>query len=169
MSNETTSKLHSVNQVSNLLFNMQSSGSKSKRRGVTKMIVVGARVSRKFEELVTNPRGSQFRRVRERADGKVFESICSNKYKIELDNGTFREVHSNALKFEDQTAGIPPSEAVPIATYEPQNNNGTHSAANSSRNSSTTESSGGSSGSGLSSGSPYDPVVEDQTKDSEHI
>lgn len=81
-----------------------------KRKGMEKMIVVGARISAQCGELIQNPRGSQYRRVRERLFGKVISSIGENKYKILLDNGIEKDIHSNALRLEESSAGIPLTE-----------------------------------------------------------
>jgi len=82
-----------------------------KRKGIEKMIIVGARVSAKCGELIPNARGTKYRRVRERLYRKVISSVSSNKYGILLDNGTEKELQSNALRIEDSSAGIPISEA----------------------------------------------------------
>ena len=75
------------------------------------MIIVGARVSAKCGELIPNARGTKYRRVRERLYGKVISSVGGNKYGILLDNGTEKELQSNALRIEDSSAGIPILEA----------------------------------------------------------
>ena len=89
---------------------------KRRRRGMEKMIIVGTRVSSKCGELIPNPRGSQFRRVRQRIYGNVVASIGDNKYSVQFDNGLTKQLVSNSLRIEDSTAAIPPSEASQAGT-----------------------------------------------------
>ena len=88
-----------------------------RRRGMEKMITVGTRVSGKCGKLIPNPRGSQFRRVRERTFGNVISSIGNNKYKVRFDDGSTKDVSSTSLQIEESTVGLPPSETV--ATFPP--------------------------------------------------
>lgn len=82
-----------------------------KRKGMEKMIVIGARMSAKCRGLIQNPRGSQCRRARERSFGKVISSIGENKRKALLDNGIEKDAHSNALRLKESSAGTPLAEA----------------------------------------------------------
>ena len=82
-----------------------------KRKGMEKMIIVGARASAKCGELIQNPRGAQHRRIRERLFGKVISSIGGNKCKTLLDDGIEKELQSNDLRLEESSAGLPIAEA----------------------------------------------------------
>ena len=82
-----------------------------RRRGMQKMVTVGSRVSAKCGKLSPNPRGSRFRRIRERIFGNVTRSVGDNRYAITFDDGTSKEIHSNSLRIEDQNSGIPLSES----------------------------------------------------------
>ena len=63
-----------------------------KRKGMEKMIIVGSRASAKCRELVPNPSGTKYRRVRERLFRKVISSVGGNKDSMLLDNGTAKEL-----------------------------------------------------------------------------
>ena len=80
-----------------------------RRRGMQKMVIVGSRVSAKCGKLSPNPRGSGFRRIRERIFGNVMKSVGDNKYSIKFDDGTTKEVHSNTLRIKDSESGLPVS------------------------------------------------------------
>ena len=83
-----------------------------RKRGMQKMIIIGTRVSGKYGELVQNPKGPQFRRVRDWVLGNVTKSISNNKYEVKFDNRVVKECSSQALRIEEATSGIPIEETV---------------------------------------------------------
>jgi len=76
-----------------------------RKRGMQKMIIIGTRVSGKYRELVQNPKGPQFRRVRNWVLRNVTKSISNNKYEVKFDNGVVKECSSQALRIEEATSG----------------------------------------------------------------
>ena len=69
------------------------------------MIIIGACVSGKFDDLMPNHQELKFPRVHEYIFGRVISSIRDNKYKIQLDDGTYRKVFSSSIMLEDESAG----------------------------------------------------------------
>jgi len=81
-----------------------------RRRGQEKMIIQGIRVSRSFGELVPNPKGPTFRRVRDQLFVTVLRSVGANTYDVVFDSGMERECASNSVKTVPKTAGLPPDD-----------------------------------------------------------
>jgi len=111
-SNATTITDHTSNNNTSQASSRRDSVRKRKR-GMAKMIIVGARVSGKYGELIENPRGPSFRRVRDWVLGNVIKSVGPNKYEVKFDNGVIKEVTSNSLCIEEADSGIPVEEAAP--------------------------------------------------------
>jgi len=81
-----------------------------RRRGRAKMIIQGTRISGSFGELVPNPKGPTFKRVRNQLFGTLLRSVGANKYDVVFDNGMERECASNSMKIVPKTAGLPPDD-----------------------------------------------------------
>ena len=83
-----------------------------RRRGMQKMVIIGSRISAACGELIPNPKGEKFRRLRERLLGTVKKSIGGNQYEITFDDGSTKQLKSSTLRIEPKTAGLPPCESA---------------------------------------------------------
>ena len=82
------------------------------------MIIIGTRVSWKCGELISNPREEQFRKVQDRKWGNAIDAVGEKKHDLQFDDGTQKYAHSNHLKIEPSTAGLPLNESSNEESHE---------------------------------------------------